>query len=87
MKRNNNNFQLLWGVALVFMGVAVFFKVPQVVPRLETMGQSDFTIGFFRICIYIMGFILIGGGVRKLIQHFKPAENSTGDAPSSRNDV
>lgn len=69
------------------MGVAVFFKVPQVVPKLQEMGQSDFTITFFRICMYIMGVILVGGGVRKLIQHFKPDEDASGDSPSRNEDV
>ncbi len=68
------------------MGVAVFFKVPQVVPKLEEMGKSEFTITFFRICMYIMGIILVGGGVRKLIQHFKPEENASGDSPSGNED-
>lgn len=86
-KRNNTNIHLIWGAALVLMGVAVFFKVPQVVPKLEAMGQSDFTIGFFRICIYIMGFILVGGGVRKLILYFKPEETDSGGNPSGNEDV
>ena len=85
-KRNNTNLQLVWGAALTFMGVAVFFKVPQVVPRLEEMGQSEFTITFFRICMYIMGIILVGGGVRKLIQRFKPEDNASGKSPSGNED-
>jgi len=71
----------------VFMGVAVFFKVPHVVPKLEAMGKSEFTITFFRICIYIMGIILVGGGVRKLIQHFKPVEDGSGENPSGNEDI
>ena len=69
------------------MGVAVFFKVPQVVPKLEEMGQSEFTITFFRICMYIMGVILVGGGVRKLILHFKPEEDTSGDSTSGNEDA
>ena len=86
-KRKNTNIQLIWGAALTLMGVAVFFKVPQVVPKLEAMGQSAFTITFFRICIYIMGLILIGGGIRKLIQHFKPEEDPSGDRPTGKDDI
>lgn len=85
-KRNSSNIQLIWGAALTLMGVAVFFRVPQVVSKLEDMGQSGFTITFFRICMYIIGIILVGGGVRKLIQHFKPEENTTGDSPSGHED-
>jgi uncharacterized membrane protein HdeD (DUF308 family) len=85
-KRSHNTTQLIWGAVLVLMGVAVFFRLPQVVPKLAEMGQSEFTIGFFRICLYIIGFILIGGGIRKWIQHFQPAEKSSGVSSSDNED-
>lgn len=55
-------FQLVWGLALILVGVGVFFKVEQVQPQV---------VG--RICLYIIGVILIGGGIRKLYAHFKAA--------------
>lgn len=78
----NRNAQLVWGAALILMGIAVFFRLPQVVPKLAAMGQSDFTIGFIRVCFYIIGFILVGGGARKMIQHLKQDDKSVGDTPS-----
>jgi hypothetical protein len=85
-KRSTNNIQLIWGAALILVGVSVFFKVPLVVPKLKAMALSEGTIGFFSVCLYIIGFILVGGGVRKWIQHFKPEDESSGANPSENDD-
>jgi hypothetical protein len=85
-KRSKNNTQLIWGAALILMGIGIFFRLPQVMPKLDAMGLSAFTIGFFRICLYLIGFILVGGGVRKWIQHFNPEEKSSGVKPSDNGD-
>ena len=67
MKKNSpikNNVQIVkltWGAALILIGVAVFFRIPQVIPQLVQMGQSDTTVWFVRICFYLIGFMLIGG--------------------------
>jgi len=67
LEPRNSRAQLIWGTALIIVGIAVFFRIPQVMPRLEQMGQSDITLGFIRICFYIMGVLLVGGGARKII--------------------
>ena len=85
-KRSKNNIQLIWGAALILVGVSVFFKVPLVVPKLKTMGLSEGTIGFFSVCLYIIGFILVGGGVRKWFLHFKPEETFSEANPSENDD-
>ena len=69
--------QLIWAGALILMGVAVFFRIPQVMPRLVEMGHSATTVGFIRICFYVIGFLLVGGGLKKVMRHFKPNENET----------
>jgi hypothetical protein len=81
-KQSKRNFQLIWAGALILMGVAVFFRIPQVMPKLAEMGQSATTIGFIRICFYILGFILVGGGLKKIVDHFKPEETKSGGDPN-----
>lgn len=78
---------MIWGGALIFMGVAVFFRIPQVMPKLAEMGQSTTTIGFIRICFYLMGIILVGGGLKKIMGHLKPDENKSGKTPNDDHDV
>ena len=64
-------FQLVWGIALILVGGGVFFKVEQV--ELQLVG---------RICLYMIGVILIGGGIRKLFVHLKAATTSEGNDSS-----
>lgn len=83
---SKSNTQLFWGIALTLMGVAVFFRIPQVMPKLAETGQSETAIWFIRICFYAIGFILIGGGVRKLINHFKKDEIAKHEAAGDNGD-
>ena len=64
------------------MGVAVFFRIPQVMPKLAEMGQSATTIGFIRVCFYVMGIVLVGGGLKKIISYYKPDDNPSGGNPN-----
>ena len=66
-----SRLQLIWGVALTIVGIAVFFRIPQVMPQLAQMGQSPTALVFIRICFYILGMILLGGGVKKIVHYFR----------------
>ncbi len=84
MKLNSpskNNAQIVWGAALIFVGVAVFFRIPKVIPQLVQMGQPTATVLFIRICFYLMGILLIGGGIKKIVQYARP-RNSVADKSS-----
>ena len=84
MKNNRqikNNVQIVWGVALILVGVAVFFRIPQVIPQLEQMGQSATTVWFIRICFYLMGTLLVGGGIKKIVQFARPQDSVAGKRP------
>ena len=65
----NNATHLVWAAALVIVGIAVFFRIPQVMPKLADMGFSAGAIGFARVCFYLMGILLVGGGLKKFY-HF-----------------
>ena len=77
--RKNTNIQLVWGAALTLVGIGVFFRIPQVMPQLEQMEQFKDVMWFVRFCLYLMGVILIGGGLKKLYHHFRPAEQIRDD--------
>jgi hypothetical protein len=79
--------QLIWGAALTLMGVAVFFRIPQVMPKLVEMGQSESTILFIRICFYIMGILLVVGGIKKVMNHIDAGERANGSASNDNDDV
>ena len=74
--RKNTKIQLVWGAALTLAGIGVFFRIPQVMPQLETIEQFTDVMWFVRFCFYLMGAILIGGGLKKLYHHFQSAEKA-----------
>jgi len=66
MKAYRVTFQTLWGLALLMMGIGVFFRIPYVMERVGTIDHFAPATVFIRICFYIMGILLIGGGIQKL---------------------
>lgn len=87
------SIQLIWGIALVLVGLGVFYRIPQVMPRLAQIEGFSHIMGFIRFCFYVMGIILVGGGAQKVVRHFQAARSSaakdTGspDSDQSRHDA
>ena len=71
MEKKESKFQIIWGLALFFMGFGVFYRIPQVMPKIEEFQNSSFILFFIRLCFYLMGIILIGGGAKKLYNNYK----------------
>ena len=71
MDENKKNVQLLWGLALVFMGVALLFRIPQIIPTIEQIEKFRGIIPFIQFCFYFMAVVLIGGGIKKILQFKK----------------
>lgn len=74
---HKSNTQLVWGIALILVGVAVFVRISYVMPKLAEMGQFG---GFARFGLYLMGVILVGGGIKKLVAYVNASK-----APSIEN--
>lgn len=66
MKAYQDIFQTVWGIALLLMGIGVFFRVPYVMEQVADIEYFVSVLVFIRICFYIMGILLIGGGIKKL---------------------
>jgi len=69
--------QLIWGIALVLAGVGVLLRNLDVMPRLaeeyESFSKSVVVI------FYLIGLVLIYGGVKKIIGYFKVLAPKTED--------
>ena len=61
-----DRIQLVWGAALVLMGIAFFFRIPFIMGRIDEANQFASVRIFLHIALYLMAIILIGGGVKKL---------------------
>lgn len=66
MKEYRDIFQTVWGVALLLMGIGVFFRAPYVMEQVAEIEYFVSVLVFIRICFYLMGIVLIGGGIKKL---------------------
>ena len=71
MEKNKIHFQLVWGILLLLAGVGVFFRIPQVMPQIKTIESFGSIIGFIYFCFYLLGFLLILGGAKKIYANFK----------------
>ena len=79
MANPKSTFQLVWGIALVLAGVGVLYRIPQVMPRILDIEQFAAAKGFVYFCLYLMAFILLYGGGRKIYVYIRPdSQNSSG---------
>jgi hypothetical protein len=69
--KTRNNVQLIWGIALIMAGVGVFVRIPQVMPKLAQIEYFSSALWLVRFCFYLMGIILFGGGIKKIISYFR----------------
>ena len=74
MTTRNAKFQLIWGIVLLLAGIGVFFRIPQVMPRVQQIETFAAISGFIRFCFYLMGALLVGGGAKKIYHHYRAAD-------------
>jgi hypothetical protein len=65
--------QLIWGLLLVLMGMALIFRSPQVMERIVQIEYYAPISWLIRIILYFIAVILIGGGSKKIWAIFKKA--------------
>ncbi|MBU0987733.1 MAG: hypothetical protein KKH68_10835 [Proteobacteria bacterium] len=60
----------MWGVALFLAGVGVFFRIPQVMPKIEKIEQFSSVMFFVRFSFYLIAVLLVGGGTKKIYDNY-----------------
>jgi len=75
MPDKKNNFQVVWGIALVTMGIMFLFRIPQVMPNIERIETFSSVMGFIKFCLYFMAVMLVAGGGKKLYRQFTSGKN------------
>jgi hypothetical protein len=71
MLKNKPVIQVIYGIALTLAGIGVLYRIPEVMPRVEQIQQFSSVIGFIRFSFYLMGVLLIGGGLKKIYVNYK----------------
>ena len=69
-----NKAQLVWGILLVLAGIGVFFRIPQVMPKLAQIQHFASGLFFIRFCFYLIGALLVAGGAKKIYVFFQNAK-------------
>jgi len=77
MKSNKSTFQTVWGVALLLAGIGVFIRVPQVMPKIESIEQFSQISSIIRFSFYFMGALLIGGGAKKIYSNLRRPDSDS----------
>ena len=72
MAKMESSGQLIWGMMLVGMGLALVYRIPQVMPRILQIEQFSELRPFLYFCFYLMAVLLIGGGGWKIYLWMKP---------------
>lgn len=67
--------QLIWGAALVIMGLAFFFRVSGVMEQIAGIEHYAPVQLFMRIALYLIALILLGGGIKKIYRFFQQKKN------------
>ena len=68
---DKKNIQMIWGGILVMAGLGVFYRIPQVMPRIVQMDAFANALPLIRFCFYFLGVLLVYGGGRKLYENYK----------------
>lgn len=60
-----NKISFYYGIILITVGVSVFFRIPEVMLRLETIEFFKHNLFIAKTVSYILGsFLIIAGGLR-----------------------
>lgn len=59
----------MWGTALIMAGLGVFYRIPQVLPRIATIEAFADAAGIIKFCFYFLGILLIYGGGKKIYDY------------------
>ena len=62
---------MIWGGLLVLAGLGVFYRIPQVMPRIAQMDAFANALPLIRFCFYFLGVLLVYGGGRKLYENYR----------------
>jgi membrane protein DedA with SNARE-associated domain len=69
MNESKKRIQLLWGAALVVMGIALIFEIPHKMAEYQHLSNP-----FIKFCLYFIAAALIYGGGKKILNFRKTCD-------------
>ena len=76
MGKNKAIFQIIWGVLLVLMGIALIFRTPFVMERIVQIEYYADIKWLVRIILYVTAAMLIVGGSKKIYDNYSNISTS-----------
>jgi len=62
---DKKNIRFYYGIVLIAVGLGVFYRIPQVMPQIETIEFFKQKLFLVKLCFYILGvFLILAGGIR-----------------------
>ena len=75
MEANKSKYQLVWGILLTLMGIALLFRIPQVIPQIKQIEFYEPVRYFVYFCLYLIAIVLIVQGGKKIFDNYKKLKN------------
>lgn len=72
---DKRKFTFYYGIVLIAVGVAVFFRIPEVVSQVETIEFFRNKIGAVTFCFYFLGFMLVLAGGIRVVKNYKKKDD------------
>lgn len=72
---NKRQFQLVYGIVLIGVGIGVFLKVPYVMPKVVAINYFANATLIIEFSFYFLGGLLVLAGAKKIFKNL----NNTGD--------
>jgi len=68
---DKKRIHIIWGTILVMAGIGVFYRIPQVMPKIQTIESFAGILPVIKFCFYFLGVLLIFGGGKKIYENYK----------------
>lgn len=68
---SKRTIQLCWATLLILAGLGVFYRIPQVMPKIATIESFSMILPFIKFCFYFLGVLLVFGGGKKFYDYYR----------------
>ncbi len=71
----NKKFRFYYGILLTAVGLGVFYRIPQVMPQIETIEFFKGKMIVVKACFYILGILLVAAGATRIYKNYSTEQD------------
>ncbi len=68
---DKKNFQFYYGIVLTAVGLGVFYRIPQVMPKVEAIEFFSQKLLAVKVSFYLLGAFLVLAGAIRIYKNYK----------------